>query len=199
MGSWAAVCVCVCVWIWVGYDCWLELVSSTVGCLEWQVILVWVAKWSRFCQLIKFGRKCKNAWKTWVMSFPPPFLSLPSPSLFQRLLHFLIGCGPHVYLLWGEGRYFGQPHLCTLPSVAFLTLTVCMYAAFSWAGLVSIFNPLLRAVSAISQIGFFHSSWYYRQRLLGKSMEEIPRQQLLLERIRFNSKAFYWVLLSKVC
>lgn len=135
VGSWAALCVCVCVWRWVDYDCWLELVFSSVECLEWWVILVLFTKWNSFCQLIKFGRKYKNTWETWVMSFFFFFfffLSLPPFSIILSKVILL----PH--RLWSPSVTIGRVRRCTLlsltftylhtsPSVACLTLTAAKH------------------------------------------------------------------------
>lgn len=110
---WGAELPCVCVWRWVGY-CWLELVSSSVECLEWQVILVLFVKWNRFCQLIKFGRKHKNARETSVMSFF--FLSLPDFSIILSKVILL----PH--RLQSPSVAVGGVRGCTLLSLTFILL-----------------------------------------------------------------------------
>lgn len=111
---WGAELPCVCVWRWVGY-CWLELVSSSVECLEWHVILVLFVKWNRFCQLIKFGRKHKNARETWVMSFFF-FVSLPDFSIILSKVILL----PH--RLQSPSVAVGGVRGCTLLSLTFILL-----------------------------------------------------------------------------
>ena len=57
----AALCVAGAAWVMIAgrSSLWLS-----VECFEWWVILGLFAKWNWFNELIKFGRKDKNAWET---------------------------------------------------------------------------------------------------------------------------------------
>lgn len=188
-------CVCRC----LGCGCRLEFVCSSAECPEWSVILVLFAKWNWSFELTKFERKgrklnwnnvCFVLFSLWVSDSW-------ALSLFLRLFWHRPLLSSPICNCWGV-----RAHVCSASPWYFSTS--CLFNrhncwALSWAGLVSIFCPQLRAVSGINKIGFFSSSCNCVQRLLGKSMEEMPRLHVLLGRIRFNSEDFHLFMLSKVC